>query len=75
MMHNVLQGGITEQRERLVLDDRLFFCSQSVVRLNKVLLVIGSCYEVDSPGNRNNLSYILKELVLQGLCPLAILFP
>ena len=64
MMHNVLQGGITEQRERLVLDDRLFFCSQSVVRLNKVLLVIGSCYEVDSPGNRNNLSYILKELVL-----------
>ena len=57
MTDNDLREGIAGQRERLILGDRLFRCSQCVGRLDIGLLATGGCNEVDFPRNRSDLSF------------------
>ena len=57
MTHDNLRERIAGQRERLILGDCLFLCSQCVGRLNVGLLAAGGCNEVDFPRNRSDLSF------------------
>lgn len=57
MADNDLREGIAGQRERLILGDRLFRCSQCVGRLDIGLLATGGCNEVDFPCDRHDLSF------------------
>ena len=56
MTHNNLRERIAGQRERLILGDCLFLCSQCVGRLNVGLLAAGGCNEVNFPRNRSDVS-------------------